>query len=114
MPVAVRSYISGGFYLVLDGVKCGFLKSVEGGATYADVISEPSGPGAISRKRLGQLKFEDFSTQVGFSMAAVLYDWIAASWTGSWQRRSGAIIAYDFSHNVIEQREFSNALITET
>ena len=35
-----RSYVAGNFQLVLDGVKCGFLKSVDGGAAVAEVISE--------------------------------------------------------------------------
>ena len=39
MPV--RSYVAGSFMLVLDGVKCGFVKSIDGGAVTAEVVTEP-------------------------------------------------------------------------
>ena len=39
MPVATRSYVAGNFQLVLDGVKTGFLKSLDGGAAVGEVVS---------------------------------------------------------------------------
>jgi hypothetical protein len=49
-----RSYVAGNFQLVLDGVKCGFLKSVDGGAAVAEVISESVGSSCFAKKHLGQ------------------------------------------------------------
>ena len=40
---AARSYVSGNYFLALDGVKCGFVKSVDGGGITAEVINEPAG-----------------------------------------------------------------------
>jgi hypothetical protein len=38
------SYVDGHFLLKLDAVNAGFIKSMDGGAIHADVITEPVGP----------------------------------------------------------------------
>jgi len=43
MPVTQRSFAAGNFLLRLDDVDAGFVKSIDGGAIHADVISEPAG-----------------------------------------------------------------------
>jgi phage tail-like protein len=110
----VRSYVSGNFFFQIDGVKCGFIKSVDGGAISAEVINEPVGPMYFVKKHIGQPKYEDFTLQIGFSMSKAVYDWIAASWQMNYQRKNGAIIACDYKLDAKSQREFFNALITET
>lgn len=113
-PADVRSYVAGSYFLNLDNVKCGFLKSVDGGSAYADVINEQIGPSAFTRKHIGQPKYEDFSLRIGFSMSKAVYDWISASWNMSYMRKNGSIQAADYRGDVKTQREFFNALITET
>ena len=68
MPVAPRSYVAGNFQLVLDGVKTGFLKSLDGGAAVAEVVSEPVGSSHLSKKHLGQISYKPFVVQFGMSM----------------------------------------------
>lgn len=114
MPATPRSYIAGKFALELEGVSAGFLKSVQGGGISADVITEPSGPEYFARKHIGQPKYEEFELQLGFNLGAGLYDWIAASWTGNYQRKSGRVIAANYNLESESEREFSNALVTET
>lgn len=114
MPAKGRSYVSGNFFLNLDGVSCGFVKSVDGGGITAEVVHEPSGPSYFVKKHIGPLKYEDFTLQIGLSMAKVVYDWIAASWAGNTMRKNGAIIAADYKLQARSTREFFNALITET
>jgi hypothetical protein len=109
-----RSYTAGSFFFNLEGVKCGFIKSVEGGGISAEVINEPSGPEYYVRKHIGQPKYEDFGLQIDLSMDKSVYDWIAASWSGKYLRRDGSIQAADYNLNVRSEREFFNALITET
>ena len=75
-----RSYVSGNFMFNLDGVKCGFIKSVEGGDATAEVVEEKSGPDKFTKKHLGPLKYEDLTLSIGFAMEQNVYDWIAASW----------------------------------
>lgn len=114
MPDPQRSYVSGNFALTLDGVKCGFLKSVDGGAISAEVIQEPAGPSYFVKKHIGQPKYEDLTVQVGFSMSKPLYDWIAQSWKMNYTRKNGSIVAMDQSLTPKSERQFTQALLTET
>ena len=109
-----RSYVSGNYVLTLDGVNCGFLKSVDGGTIFAEVIKEPPGPSHFVKKHIGQPKYEEFEVHVGFNADKALYDWIAQSWAMKYQRKSGSIVAMDFQLNAKSQRQFTSALITET
>ena len=111
----IRSFVSGHFSLELGGVNAGFLKSVDGGGATADVIKEqPTSTERFSRKHLGNVKYEEFSMQLGFGMTKAVYDWIAASWTSSYARKDGAVVAADFKSDIKSKREFFDALITET
>ena len=110
----VRSYVSGNFFFELDGVKCGFLKSIDGGAITAEVITEAVGPTYFAKKHIGGPKYEDFTMQIGFSMSKAVYDWIAASWAMNYQRKNGSIVACDYKLDAKSRRDFFNALITET
>jgi hypothetical protein len=112
--MADRSYVAGNFMFELQGVKCGFIKSVEGGAISAEVINESVGPDYFVKKHIGQPKYEDFTMQIGFSMTKAVYEWIQASWKQNYMRKDGAIIAADFNLNAKSQRDFFHALITET
>jgi phage tail-like protein len=109
-----RSYVAGNYHLVLDGVKCGFLKSVDGGAISAEVINEPAGPSYFVKKHIGQPKYQDFTLQVGFSMSKPIYDWIAESWRMNYQRKNGSVIVMDYTLTPKSERQFMQALITET
>jgi len=109
-----RSYVSGNFMLDLDGAKSGFLKSVDGGGIKADVIQEPPGESYYSKKHIGNPKYEEFEIAIGAAMSKAVYDWISTSWQGNHTRKSGSIIAADFQLNAVAQRDFFNALLTET
>ena len=113
MPAA-RSYVAGNFQLVLDGVACGFLKSVDGGAPVAEVITESVGSSYFAKKHIGQVEYGPFAVQFGLSMTKALYEWINASWTGSYTRKNGAVVAADHKLDAVSQREFFDALVTET
>ena len=110
-----RSFAGGAFSLDLDGVNCGFVQSVEGGAITAEVIEErPTAGSFFTKKHIGQPKYEPTSLAIGFGMAQNVYDWIAASWTPSYQRKDGSIVASDASLKAKTERQFFHALITET
>src|SRR5215470_19958537 len=95
MPAEPRNYVSGNYYLSLDGVNCGSLQSVEGGAISADVVSEALGSDFYVRKHIGPPHYEEFTLQFGLSLARSLYDWLAAACTNQYQRRNGAVMAVD-------------------
>jgi hypothetical protein len=111
---ASRTYVSGNFFLTLEGASCGFVKSVDGGAISAEVISEPIGPAGFAKKHVGQPKYEEFTLQVGFSMASPVYDWIQKSWTLKVNPVAGSVVALDTQLAAKSERQFSHALITET
>ena len=108
-----RSYVAGNFQLVLDGVKTGFLKSMDGGTIVAEVVSEAVGSSHFSKKHLGRVSYSPFIVEFGLSMTNDLYEWINASWTGKAMSKDGAVILADHNLVAVDQREFSSALITE-
>jgi hypothetical protein len=101
------------YVLNLDGVKAGFVKSASGGTATADVINEPASPSYFFKKHLGKPKYEDIAIQMDWSLTNSVYDWIAASWQGNYQRKNGSVAAADFNLAIKTEREFVNALISE-
>ena len=81
MPGA-RSFAAGRSALELDGVVCGFLQSVAGGAITADVVSVP-GQSWFDEKHLGGVRYEPLGFQIDLSLDRLVYEWIAASWSES-------------------------------
>ena len=108
-----RSYVAGRFMFILDGASNGFLKQVDGGGIKAEVISEVP-QGAVTKKHISNVKYEDITVRIGVSQSKAIYDWISASWSGKAVRKNGSIIAADFDYDALSQRDFVNALITET
>jgi hypothetical protein len=113
-PSPIRTYVSGNFYLNLAGVPCGYVKSMEGGSISAEVINEPAGPSYYVKKHIGQPKYEEISVQVGFSMTKSMYEWIKQSWEMNYQRKDGSMIILDGNLQPQSERQFTQALITET
>lgn len=107
-----RTITADKFTLTLDGVSCGFVDTIQGGDIFAEVVDYRSGGTLFAKKILGRSKYEPFNVQVGFGMARPVYDWIAASWTGNFQRKEGAITTVDANLNAAAQSEFSRALIS--
>jgi phage tail-like protein len=112
--VGGRSFASGNFSLELDGANVGVLRSISGGDAVADVIVENAGTSFYPHKHIGNPRYEDFAIQCGFGMDKTFFDWIAAAWKGTNERKDGAIVAADFNGNVKSKREFSDALLSET
>lgn len=111
--VQARGYAAGRYFLALDGVQCGFVKSIEGGNITAEVISEPATTGGFANKRLGTARVEPFTIAADFSMAGKLFSWIAGATAGGGRRQDGVVIACDYDNNAKTQREFFEAIITE-
>ncbi len=114
MPTANRSFTAQNYFLNLESVQCGFIKSVEGGGISAEVIQEKTGNDYFVRKHIAQVKYEDLSLQMDLSLDRTVYDWIAASWDAKYMRKDVDIFVADKDMQVGSQREFAHALITET
>lgn len=108
-----RSYVSGNFALELGGANTGFLKSVDGGEIRGEVVNEVGSATYYQKKHIGNVKYGEFTAQLGLSMSKSVYDWISSSLGGSHERKSGAIVAADFRLVEQSRREFKDALLTE-
>jgi len=115
MPIAgvPGTYAAANFHLTLDGIDVGSLKSVDGGAISAEVITEQVGPSYQVKKHLGPPRYEPFAIELGLWMGNVVYEWIQASWKMNYARKNGSILACDYNLEARSEREFFNALITE-
>jgi hypothetical protein len=103
MPSDDRSYLPAYFALELDGLKCGLIQKFEGG----DLKSE------VTTQQIGQVKYNDFTVQMGLSMGQPVKDWIEASLNMNYTRKSGELQAADFKREVRDIRAFEDALLTE-
>jgi hypothetical protein len=97
----------------LDETPAGFVSSAVGGSAFADVVNEKVGPDHIARKHIAGVKYEDITVTCGTGMGKDYYSWIQQSIGGNSPRHSGSIAGTDFNFKIIEQRDFSSALITE-
>jgi phage tail-like protein len=108
-----RTFATGSYFFNLQGVKCGFVKAVDGGGVSAEVIEEKLGPDYFVKKHIGQPKYEDVVLTIGFDMVQDIYDWIAASWKQNYSRKDGSVIVTDASLQAKSERQFFHALISE-
>jgi hypothetical protein len=108
-----RPYASGYFGLELDGVHNGLLHSIEGGDVVGEVVTFTSGGDLIAKKHIGNVKYGEFTMQLGANLAKPVYDWISDTLDGTAVRKNGAIIAADYNYRARERGEFFQALLTE-
>jgi len=101
------------WFLELEGVNVGQLKSVEGGYPVAEVVTETPGPDGVARKHLGDIRFEDIVMKVGLGMRRDFYQWLTTTLSGFRATRSGAVIGADFNRNIKRRIEFTSAVISE-
>lgn len=88
------------------------LHAAEGGVLTGTVVRELGGPAFHSKKSIGERAVEELVVEVGLSMSQVLFDWMADTWNGAAEKRSGAILACDPYLSVTNERAFAGALIT--
>ena len=102
-------------FLTLGGVKCGPVRSADGGFARGEVVELPPASGGVfQQKHISTVKYEPFVVSVGFANASPLYDWVADTWKGKFDRKSGSVVVTDYKLEAKREREFSNALLTET
>jgi hypothetical protein len=108
-----RNYTSGYFELELDGVKCGHLQKVGGGALEGEVIKVPRPLDFSPIKHIGNPKFEDLNLTCGLSMGEDFRLWVTDSLDRKHTYKSGAIVVADYNLKAKQRREFTRALIHE-
>jgi phage tail-like protein len=109
-----RSYAAAHFALELSGIEdLGMIRSIEGGGLKADVMTYQIGGTYERWRQLGKPKFEDIKLQIGTAMSEPFFKWIEDFFSGTCERKNGAIVAGDFYYKERARREFTDALITE-
>ncbi len=101
------------FILELDGAVTGFVKGVQGGEPFADVVTEKLGPDHIVHKHLAGVKYEDISISVGMGTSKGMYEWIKATLDKSFLRKNGSIVGCTPSLQEAVSGDFTSGLITE-
>jgi hypothetical protein len=109
-----RTYVTSNYFLTIDGVKTGFIKTARGGGISAQVINETAGSVPYVMKHIGQPKYEPLSIALGFSNSKAPYEWIKATWGGSNQRKNVSVDETDAQSQSKSSRAYSGCLITET
>jgi len=112
MPTNVAAYGSGNYLLELDGTPVGFLRSLEGGEPYIDVVSEAPNAGLIA-KHPGQLQCAPITISVGFGVDPVFLQWVAATLNRQSVRKSGVVIMANYAAQEVSRLSFEDALITD-
>ena len=111
---STRAFVAGNFGLELDGKVVGYVRSVEGGHVVAEVVEERAGSTYFTKKHIGTPKYQELVIAVPFGVDKNFYNWIAASWSGNYQRKNGAVLFADYKLDTQRKLDFFNALVTET
>lgn len=110
----VASPSTSNLMLELDGQTAGFVRTVQGGNAFADIIAEQAGPDLIQRKHPGPVRFEDLIIEAPLDRdAKSLNGWITETLTKGSIQHNGAIIFADFNFTEVKRLEFFNAILTE-
>ena len=107
------AYVNGYYSLVLDGFDCGIVSKVGGGGISAEVVKFAQSTEYLERKHLGNLKYEGFDISCGLAMGEPLKAWIQQTLDAAHTKKNGSLQSMNFNREVVQEREFMNALITE-
>lgn len=108
-----RAFISGRFVLEIDGTQAGLVVSMDGGHFKSEPIGEKVGAEGLETRYPGRQKWEDITIQVGTTMSPGFWNWVKRSVDNNYERRNGALVAYDFDGKERSRRSFYDALIAE-
>jgi hypothetical protein len=100
------------FHLELDGKPCGFLDSVDGGGTTAEVVTEAPGAEHYLKKHLGNAGSEPIALTFGLGLEPGLYAWLAEAWNGNRTPRDGRVVFADATLKATQEIRFRGAVIT--
>ena len=107
--IGTQSYPVSRSALLIEGAQI-IPKSVEGGVPVGTVVTDA----ATNTKHLTGVEYEEISAQVGIGAKSPLLDWVAQSWKGTAPRKSGSVVDLDFDSRAVGEREFKDALLTQT
>jgi hypothetical protein len=113
--LGAAAYVGKYFAITFDGFDdVGFLKSVEGGNMKAELITQQVGGQPYRVKHIQNPVIDPVTVSIPLAASKSFLEWVKKSWAGECERRSGAIITYDYDHNAVHEWSFTEALILET
>jgi hypothetical protein len=101
------------FHLELDGAAVGWIKGVQGGVAFADVVTEKLGGDHIAKKHIAGVKYEDISVSTEMGTVKGFYNWIKASFDHAAVHKNGSVVGDSAGLKQRSSGDFFNALITE-
>jgi phage tail-like protein len=108
-----RTFTGQTLLLTLDGVVCGAVAAVDGGGIAASLVEvKEGGDTGPARKVIGSFDFEPLTVDVGLTLGHDLYDWIAATLSGTFARKDCSITAADAQLNAKSEQQCRNSLLT--
>ena len=109
-----RSYVTGNFFLEIQGVNAGYVSGVEGGFAFGNVVEEFQSPDYFVKKHLEDPpQYGDIAVEFGSGMSPVIYEWVKRVLEGGIdEKKDGAIIAVNFDNRVVRRVDFTDAQIT--
>jgi len=112
-PISNSRQLSAGHYaLQLEGVSAGFLKSIDGGATFAEVIEE-GGIGGFTRKVPGRPKYENLELEAGLSLSPAFYELVSEFVKGGTGRHDGSVVAIGVDLKPQSELAYHDAFVTK-
>jgi phage tail-like protein len=109
-----NAYVANRFALELDGNKtAGFVSAIDGGQFKATPVKQMVGNTNHVTIYSGKPTYDDITITVGMAMSPSFWDWIKASLDDKPQRRTGALVGYDFNNNERSRRTFDRAVISQ-
>jgi hypothetical protein len=106
-----RTYSSGFYFLELDGVSAGAIKSFEGCGVRAEpvLVATDTAP----TKNAGQPKYGPCTIRFGSGMASPAYAWVTDALGGKSGPRNAAIVIADANYKAQWRLELTDAILTE-
>jgi phage tail-like protein len=111
-----RAYGISKYYIELQHTFAGFVKELSGGDATADVVQEKLGSDHLTKKHLGNVKYEEITFKCGTGMSKELYNWIDTGFkqtSHSRGREDGAVVYMDYDQKEMSRLTWHNGLITE-
>jgi hypothetical protein len=113
-----ESYPAGRFALELDQRDpVGWVTHLDRGGFKGEMITNYVGSGGgeapLPGRFQGKPKFEEITLGIGMARSPSFWNWIKASFDNRPERRSGALVGYDFNSNERSRRTFKEALLSE-